>query len=542
MKVIIPQMPGAKEVVIGEVYVNKGDEVKKDQPLYEVETSKGVRQIKAETDGVIEEVYLVSGEKQLLGSDAFEIKELRNETTTSDTHTDVLIIGGGTGGYVAAIYASRCGKNVTLIEKNKLGGTCLNVGCIPTKSLIASSHKYQDALSGDLFGFDVTGEVKVNLEKIIARKNAVVERLVSGISFLMDKNNITVIQGEAHFTNDKTVEVNGVSYTFDDCIIATGSEVSMPPIEGIESSRIYHSTSLLDNTKLPQSMVIVGGGVIGLEFAFLMKNLGVEVTVVEFLDRLLANMDSELSSEILRQVKKKKIKVELSSKVLKFEEKEDSIVTSYEKNGETKQVESDIVLVATGRKANTEGLGLENTSIVMNEGNRGIHVNEYLQTNVEHIYAVGDVNNVLQLAHAASAQGMAAVNHILGKPSNYFEQAVPSVVFTSPEIASVGLSEDACKEKGINYKKGVFHYRANGKALTMNEIDGFIKILKDENDVIIGAHIIGADASTLIATLGLCVSNQMTDGQIEHTIFAHPTTAEVIHEAALDLSIGSFHE
>lgn len=455
---------------------------------------------------------------------------------------DLLIIGGGTGGYVPAIYASRFDKNVVLIEKNKLGGTCLNVGCIPTKALVASSHKYQDALSADTFGFHVDGTITPDLPAMIARKNKVVDRLVSGISYLMDKNHIEVVNGEAHFKDNQTVVVNDIEYTFDDCIIATGSEVSMPQIEGVDSQRVLSSTTLLDHTELPKSLTVVGGGVIGLEFAFLMKNLGVDVTVVEFLDRLIANMDHELSNEILRQAKKKRIKVEVSSKVMKFEENDASITTYYEKNGDVKQIESDYVLVATGRKPNIEGLGLENTTITLNEGNRGIHVDENMQTSVPHIYATGDVNNLLQLAHAASAQGLAAVNHILGKPSHYFDTPVPSVIFTSPEIASVGYREEDLQEKGIAYKKGIAHYRANGKALTMNEIDGFIKILKDENDVVVGGHIIGADASTLISTLALCVSNQMTDEEIEKTIFAHPTTAEVIHEATLGLGIGTFHE
>ncbi|MBR2066751.1 MAG: dihydrolipoyl dehydrogenase [Solobacterium sp.] len=464
------------------------------------------------------------------------------DTNINKRKVDIVIIGGGTGGYVAAIYASRMKKKVIIIEENKLGGTCLNEGCIPTKSLITSAHKYQDALAGDTFGFHVEGEIKVDLEKMIERKNKVVDRLVSGVSFLMKKNEIEVIQGKATFIDDHCVCVNEGIIEFEDCLIATGSTVAIPKIKGCDSERIYTSTTLLNHTVLPNSLCVIGGGVIGLEFAFLMKNLGVDVQIVEYLDTLLPQMDQELVKELLRQAKKKRIKIHLSSKVSHFEEKDDGIITYFEKEGKEEKIESEIVLLATGRKANIDGLGLENTSIKLREDGKGIKVDEYMRTSVEHIYAVGDVNGILQLAHAASAQGMVAINHIVGKEDSYLNKPVPSVIFTDPEIATVGLSEEEAIQKGIAYKKGMFHYRANGKALVMDEIDGWIKILKDEKDVIIGAHIIGADASSLIASLALCISNKLKDEDIEKTIFAHPTTAEVIHEAALDLSIGAFHE
>lgn len=553
-EVKMPVIPGAKMIRIGKILVKEGDSVTKGQPLFQAEGKKDAVSVKAPEDGTVSAILIHEGDEVPAGTVCVRLfaglqtasEEKVSEEAVEDVLTDVLIIGGGTGGYVSAIRAARAGKKVILAEKNRLGGTCLNVGCIPTKTLIASAHRYEEALNASIFGVQIEGTVRPDMEKIIARKDSVVDRLVGGIEYLMEKNHVTVMKGTASFENEKSVLLKGEkSYriSFIDCIIATGSSVMRPKIEGIEGRRIMDSTVALSNKELMKTVTIVGGGVIGLEFAFLYRSLGVEVTVIEFLDRLCAVMDSDISEEILRIAREKGIRVELSSKVTSFKETvNNSVVTFYEKDGNSLAVTSDYVLVAIGRKSNTEGLGLENTSIAMNPGNRGIAVNEYMETNVPHIYAVGDVNNRIQLAHAASYEGMIAVDHILGTKRPFDQTIIPSVIFTMPEMASVGLNKAAAEKAGIAYHEGIFHYTANGKALSMNETEGFIRILADENETIIGASMIGADASTIIASLGICVANKLKVNDLEKTVFAHPTTAEVIHEAALDLTGGAYHE
>ncbi|SFP97901.1 dihydrolipoamide dehydrogenase [Lachnospiraceae bacterium XBB1006] len=461
-------------------------------------------------------------------------------------HAEVLVIGGGPGGYVAAIYAAKNGKQVVLVEKEHLGGTCLNIGCIPTKALVKSAEVYESVKRAAEFGILLEGEAKPDMSKIMERKAQVVDRLVGGVAHILKKNNVEVIEGTAAFLDEQTVEVKGeesCELTFDDVIIATGSKVSKVPFPGIELPFVLNSTSALSLQELPKSIVIIGGGVIGLEFAFLYRHLGVEVTVIEFMDRLVSVLDSDASSEILRQAKKAGIKVSTSAKVTEIKEGEDgSAVVCYERKEKANEVICEKVLVAIGRSPQMEGLHLENTGVELLEKGRGIKVDGVMQTSVPHIYAIGDVNNLIQLAHAASHQGILAVEHILGKEPEAFERAyVPSVIFTTPEIASVGVSEDSLKAQGVAYTVGKFQFNGNGKAVTMGQANGFCKIIKNEQNEVIGATIVGPDASTLIATLTLAVRNKMKDTDLTKTIFAHPTTGEVIHEAALDLSIGCIH-
>ncbi|MBE5900849.1 MAG: dihydrolipoyl dehydrogenase [Lachnospiraceae bacterium] len=461
-------------------------------------------------------------------------------------HAEVLVIGGGPGGYVAAIYAAKNGKQVILAEKEHLGGTCLNIGCIPTKALVKSAEVFAEIKKAKEFGICLESEATPDMNAIMDRKEEVVKRLVGGVEHILKKNNVEVLCGTAAFTDDKTVKVTGeeeYEVTFDDVIIATGSKVAKVPIPGIDLPFVLNSTSALSLRELPKSIAIIGGGVIGLEFAFLYRHLGVEVTVIEFMDRLVSVLDSDASSEILRQAKKAGIKVSTSAKVTEIRTGEDgNAVVAYERKEKVNEVSCEKVLVAIGRSPEFSGLGIENTSVEPLEKNRGIKVNEYMQTNVEHIYAIGDVNNLIQLAHAASHQGMTAVDKILGKEVEAFEKTtVPSVIFTTPEIASVGVSEDYLKEQGIPYTVGKFQFNGNGKAVTMGQANGFCKLIKNEKDEIIGGTIVGPDASTLIATVTLAVRNKMKDCDITHTVFAHPTTGEVLHEAALDLSIGCIH-
>lgn len=557
----LPSFPGSKVFTVGKINIAQGDLVEEGQELFQIETKKGNRSIKAKSNGRISQLLVTEGESVTVGQDIYELvasdtqtdsseilskKEISTSKEIINKSVNLLIIGGGTGGYVAAIRAAKAGKNVLLVEKNKMGGTCLNVGCIPTKALIASSELYEQAIHSKDFGIMIDGQIKPDMRAIIDRKNQIVEKLTTGVEFLMEKNQIEVIIGQASFINNTSVKIDSEQetiVTFEDCIIATGSVVAIPNIPGIDSKHILTSTEALDNRELPRSMVIVGGGVIGLEFAFLYAQLGVSVTVIEFMDALLANMDAEISKTILDIAREKGIKVYLESKVSAFSEAVDGqVITHFQEKGKEQFAISEKVLVAVGRKPNMEELALEKTDITLNEKTRGILVDNHMKTVVDHIYAVGDVNNMIQLAHAASKQGMIAVENILGMASEFTITNTPSVVFTSPEIASVGLSEEATKAVGIDYKVGYAHFEANGKSLTLNQTQGFVKIIKDQTDTVIGASVIGPDASTLIATLTTYVTNKMKLDEIEQIIFAHPTTAEVIHEASLDLGLGAFHE
>jgi dihydrolipoamide dehydrogenase len=564
MKVVMPAMLGTKKCQIITINVKKGQYVVKGSDLLHIEGKKGSHVVKAPVSGTINEILVSEGEEAAAGELLLELsetstaesevketgKESEDENEVSSRSTldcDLLIIGGGSGGYVAAIYAAKKGKKVILVEKNMLGGTCLNFGCIPTKTMVASAHHYQDMLQADKFGIMLSDKPYADLAKMVDRKNRVVNQLVSGISYLMQKNEIQVIKGEASFVSPNTVMIrNQEDYTqvhFANCIIATGSVSSRPPIPGIDLEGVIDSTGALSMTELPESLTIVGGGVIGLEFAFIYRNLGVKVTVVEALDRLLTMVDTDLSESILEYARDRGIRIELSANVKSFRKGMDGeIITEFEQNHGSCLLVSDKVLVAVGRRAYMEGLQLDHAGVELDERKRNIKVNRYMETSVPHIYAVGDVNGLVQLAHAASYEAEIAVKHMFGEQEAFQPERIPSVIFTDPEIATVGLNEDVLRARHIPYKKGVFHFSANGKALSEDRASGYIKLLMDENEKILGAGIIGPDASTLIASVGICIANGSTVKAILNTVFAHPTTAEVIHEAALDLTIGAFHE
>lgn len=327
-------------------------------------------------------------------------------------------------------------------------------------------------------------------------------------------------------------------------IVATGSRISKVNIPGVDLPFVMNSTEALACEELPKVITIIGGGVIGMEFAFIYRNLGVEVHVVEFMDRLLTMLDSDISVEIMCLAQRAGIHIHTNSKVSKIQRADDgqAIVTYENSEGEHLLV-SEKVLVAIGREPNLEGLDIEKAGIQLNERGKGIAVDKQMRTNVENVYAIGDVTNIIQLAHVASHQGITAVNTLLGESQDMHYSAVPNVIFTSPEIASVGLLEDECKENGLDYRVSKVSFASNGKALTMNEPEGFIKLIKDNGSgQIVGGSIIGPDASSLISSLTLAIANGLTEQQITQTIFAHPTTGEVIHEAAFGLGIGALHQ
>lgn len=521
---------------IQKIFFKNGDLIQAGDVLMNIEANKGAKAIKSTVSGQIVEVLIREGDKVNLNDDLINIDttikvDIKEET--DDNHSDVLVIGGGPGGYVAAIYAAQHGKSVTLIEKNKLGGTCLNVGCIPTKALVKSSEVFDEIIHSEQFGIQVSS-VKADILSIMNHKEKVVNNLVEGIGFLMNKNNVKVIYGDAKFLDKNSVAVNDITLTATDIIIATGSKISKINIPGIDLPHVMNSTDALSAKELPQSIVIIGGGVIGMEFAFIYKNLGVDVTVVEFMDRLLTMVDYEASEEILRIAKNKGIKVHLSSKVTLIEENQ----VTYEHDNIQHTLQCDKVLVAIGREPQLDGLDIEKVGCTL--ARKGIEVNNKMQTNIEHIYAIGDVTNIIQLAHVASEQGIIAVDNILGHNKTMDYTAVPNVVFTDPEIACVGVMEQDVKG---SYKSAKFYFASNGKAQTMHKEDGFVKVIQDEKTKqIIGATIIGPDASSLISTMTLAVQNKMKAEDIEKTIFAHPTTSEAIHEAVLGLGLGSIHQ
>ncbi len=553
-ELLCPEFGKDEKVTVTRIHKNVGDAVKLGEAFASVEAGKGASKIYCLKDGILEEIKIKVGDKIMMddvvalfseGTAEAPAPAVKAEPEDKDTKkADVLIIGGGPGGYVAAIYAAQNGKKVIIAEKEKLGGTCLNVGCIPTKSFVKSSEVYSESLRGEEFGIKVDGAVP-DMKGIIAHKERVVDKLVSGVEFLMKKNSIEVARGTASFLDEKTVEITGFGkVAAEDIIIATGSSVAKSNIPGLDLPVVMNSTDALSNDILPESVTIIGGGVIGMEFAFIYANLGVKVRVVEFMDRVLTMIDNDASAEIMKIAEKKGIKISTSSRVTKVRQAEDgSAVVFFEKDGTEHMAVSEKVLFAIGRSPNMDGLNLEATGIELNDRGRGIKVDGHMRTNKAHIYAIGDVTNIIQLAHVASEQGIVAVDNILGKDRLMDYSAVPNVVFTDPEIASVGITEDEAKAKGIDYSVARFDFAGNGKAVSMGRTEGFVKLIKDNSeDRLLGGTIIGPDARSLINVITLAIQNKMKVEAIADTIFPHPTTGEAVHEAVLGLGLGSIHQ
>jgi len=455
----------------------------------------------------------------------------------------ITIIGGGTGGYTAAIKAAQLGAEVNLIEKESIGGTCLNWGCIPTKALVYSAEKYSEMQESRRYGIECK-DIELNMKRVIKNKDTIVKQLVSGVEFLLDKHNVNVYKGTASLIDKNTVVVRGDEkekrLDTDYIILATGSKVKKAPIKGIDMDGILTSRDILDLNELPASLAIIGGGIIGMEFAFIYSNYGVDVKVVEYLEDVLPGVDKDISSEIRSIAKRDRIDITTQAQVKEVKKNEEGYVVKYLKDSESKEVTAEKVLVATGREPSFGGLDLD--SLGIETENNAIKVDDYLKTSVDNIYAIGDVTGKILLAHVASHQGVVAVENILGKEKKMDYDAVPSAIFTSPEIATVGLSEEEVKQRDIDYKVGKFPFRANGKVKTMNKRKGFIKIIsKEDSGEILGASIIGVHATDMIHELTLAVNKNLTIEDIINTIHAHPTTSEVIHEAALDSIGGALH-
>ncbi len=455
---------------------------------------------------------------------------------------DVAIIGSGPGGYVAAIRCAQLGMKTALIEKYKtLGGTCLNVGCIPSKSLLDSSHHYEDAVKHfEEHGIQIPGEVKVNLEKMIARKASVVEQTTKGINFLMDKNKITVFQGLGSFKNATTIHIEGDNIEdiiAKNTIIATGSKPANLPFISVDKERIITSTEALKLKEIPKHMVIIGGGVIGLELGQVYKRLGADVSVIEFADRITPIMDAALSRELTKVMKKQKIKFYLSHQVNNVERKGNSVtIKALDKQGEEVTFEGDYCLVSVGRKPYTDGLNAETAGIQLTERGQ-IQVNEHLQTTAANIYAIGDVVRGAMLAHKAEEEGVMVAEILAGQQPHIDYNLIPNVIYTWPEVAAVGKTEEELKLAGLDFKSGQFPMRALGRSRASGDTDGFIKILADaQTDEVLGVHMIGARAADLIAEAVVAMEFRASAEDIARMSHSHPTYAEAVKEAALAAS------
>ena len=454
----------------------------------------------------------------------------------SNTSYDLIVIGGGPGGYVAAIRAAQLGMKTACVEmRPALGGTCLNVGCIPSKALLTSSEKYHEAQHSFATHGVKIDKMSLDLGAMMAHKNKVVKDNTSGIEYLFKKNKIDWIKGKGSIAAPGQVSVDGTIYQTKNILIATGSE-SMP-LSGItvDEKRIVTSTGALELSSVPESMVVIGGGVIGLELGSVWQRLGTEVTVIEFLDRILPGMDGELSKTAQKILNKQGMKFKLSTKVTaaRVEGNQVSLNLEAAAGDNAEKMKTDVVLLAIGRRPYTEGLGLEKVGVQLDDRKR-IAVDHHFQTNVKGIYAIGDVIAGAMLAHKAEEEGVVCAEMIAGQSGHINYDAIPGVVYTWPEIASVGLTEEQLKKDGVQYKAGKFPFSANGRARAMLDTDGFVKILSDaRTDRVLGAHIIGPDAGTMIAELALAIEFGASSEDIARTSHAHPTLNEAVKEAAL---------
>ncbi|BCB04667.1 dihydrolipoyl dehydrogenase [Bacillus sp. KH172YL63] len=468
---------------------------------------------------------------------------------------DLVILGGGTGGYVAAIRASQLGLKTAIVEKGKLGGTCLHKGCIPSKALLRSAEVYATAKHSEDFGVKING-VELDFSKVQSRKDGIVEQLHKGVQHLMKQGKIDVFEGIGRILGPSifspmpgTISVemnNGEDNPMlipKNVIVATGSRPRSLPGLDIDGEFVMSSDEALSLESLPKSIIIVGGGVIGIEWASMLSDFDVEVTVVEYADKIVPTEDHEISKEMQRLMKKKGVKIVTGAKVLPetLDKGDGEVTIKAEHKGEEKSFTAEKILVSVGRQANVEGIGLENTDIKVEKG--FIEVNQFFQTKESHIYAIGDVIGGLQLAHVASHEGITAVEHMANENPHPIDYSLISkCIYSNPEIASVGITEQEAKEQGYNLKVGKFSFRAIGKALVYGESDGFVKIIADKDtDDILGVHMIGPHVTDMISEAGLAKVLDATPWEIAHTIHPHPSLSEAIGEAALAVDGKAIH-
>jgi dihydrolipoamide dehydrogenase len=455
---------------------------------------------------------------------------------------DVIVIGGGPGGYVAAIRAAQLGAKVLLIEKEKLGGTCLNRGCIPTKAMLSDAKLYDQAKSSPVLK---TEGLRVDIKGLLLRKNEVVRTLVTGVQFLIKDNGITFSQGVARFLDPKTIEVETPKgkegFEGKNIIIATGSVSSQIPNDSIDGKTILTSTEMLNLSSIPKDLLIIGGGVIGIEFACLFNGLGSKVTVIEMLPEIISTEDGEVIRGLSALLKKRRIEIYTETRVKEAKVKKGrSEVVAIDKEGKEILFHSEKALVAVGRSPYTEGLQLGKIQIAMN--GKFIKVNEKMETNIAGIYAIGDVTGKQMLAHKASAEGVVAAENALGRQSKIDYSRIPNCIYTFPEVASVGLTEKQAKDKGLQVMAGRFPFQSNGRALATGSSDGFVKVIADQElGQIIGIHILGDHATDLVGSAALALALEATTEEVGKTIQAHPTLMEAVAEASLDATGKAIH-
>lgn len=560
--IILNKLAGEdRSATVGKLLIKAGDVIKSGDALFNAESAKGNLVVKSEYDGTVVKVLIEEGQPIKIGASIAEIegKKVCQQpvAAASGYHfglakpkienicCDVAIIGGGPGGYVAAIRAAQLGATVTLIEKDKLGGTCLNYGCIPTKSLVKSAHLIDAIKSSERFGIK-TAVAEIDMEKIIERKDAVVTGLTDGIRHLLDKWQIKVISGEAKVKGKLiTVKNNKIEATIqaEKIIIATGASPARLAIPGADLPLVLTSTELLDLKEIPKTLTIIGGGVIGMEFAFIFNSLGSQVTVVEYMNEILGGLDQDLIDISVDECQQRGIKLITGAKVEAISQTVNGQgLCAFEKNGDRNYAVSELILMAVGRKPNLEAIDLAELGVSLNDQKNGIEVDLTMQTSQPNIYAIGDVTNKIQLAHVASHQGIVAAENCMGQTATMDYSAIPSAVFLAPEIGVVGLCEREANAAGLSYQVSKFPFAANGKALSQGESTGFVKVISDEGDHrILGAAVVGPGATDLIATFSYYISEKIDYRTIKHLIVAHPTTAEATHEAILGITGEAIH-
>jgi len=458
-----------------------------------------------------------------------------------------IVIGGGPGGYVCAIRLAQLGLKTACIEsRGSLGGTCLNVGCIPSKSLLNLSEKFHNVKNLSNKGIEV-GEIKLNLNKMMKNKDKAVTVLTKGVEFLLKKNKVSYFKGTGSFISKNKISIKDgknkeITITSDNVVLATGSvPASLPGIK-FDEKIILSSTGALKLEEVPKKMVVVGGGYIGLEMGSVWSRLGSEVHIVEFLENITPGMDKEISQEFMKILKKQGIKFHMQNKVENIKKNNSgAVVTTSDKEGKQNILECDVVLISVGRKPNTEGLNLKSVGVELDEKKR-IKTDKSFKTNISNIYAIGDVINGPMLAHKAEDEGIAVAENIVGQSGHVNYDTIPGVVYTTPEIASIGKTEEQLKEMKIDYKIGKFSFMANSRAKAIDDTEGFVKILADaKSDKVLGAHLIGAHAGELIAEIGIAMEFGASAEDIARTCHAHPTFSEAIKEAALSVDKRTIH-
>ncbi|MCU6762426.1 Dihydrolipoyl dehydrogenase [uncultured Roseburia sp.] len=442
------------------------------------------------------------------------------------------VIGGGPGGYIAAIRCAQQGLRTVLIEKEELGGTCLNRGCIPTKTLLYSSDLFYDIQNCKSLGIEIKGDIDFKYKKIAKRKDKVVKQLRSGVEALVTGHGVELVRGEAAFTGPHSLKAGEEEYTAEKIILASGSTPALIPIPGADHENVLNSDDVLGLEECPESVAIIGGGVIGVEFATLFANLGKKVTIIEMMPSILYGMDSDICSLMTTLLAEKNIDIHVNAAVCEIKNGSEVI---FEKDSQLCQVSSEQVILAVGRKPNTASLNLKAAGVRCNEKGY-IETDAHMQTNVPGIYAIGDITGTIQLAHTATAQGIIAAGHCAGLDRTMDYSAVPGCIYTTPEIASVGLTEEKASAAGEPVKTGYFDISGNGRCLAVNCSSGFVKIICHANtEQVIGCHIIAPHATEMIGEAALAIQNKLTITQLANTIHAHPTVSESIMEAAHDV-------